>query len=168
MIELSGRVTSQGKFGSPTSHEQWLRTKALDLSLRWAKGLPGDHVIPLHSAECGDCLFWTSDKTNLCTSVRATQGKGVMTDGTSRFSYHGQPLYHYMGCSTFSEYIVVAEVSVAKINPDANPERSSTRLNHCLVRTQRPASSGSLRRDETGVGSIGWPPRQTPRSLWRG
>ncbi|MBZ4184977.1 S-(hydroxymethyl)glutathione dehydrogenase/class III alcohol dehydrogenase [Thermomonas sp. RSS23] len=83
---------------------------------------PGDHVIPLYTAECGECLFCKSGKTNLCTSVRATQGKGVMPDGTSRFSYNGQPLYHYMGCSTFSEYTVVAEVSLAKINPAANPE----------------------------------------------
>ena len=83
---------------------------------------PGDHVIPLYTAECGECLFCKSGKTNLCTSVRATQGKGVMPDGTSRFSYEGQPLYHYMGCSTFSEYTVVAEVSLAKINPEANPE----------------------------------------------
>lgn len=84
---------------------------------------PGDHVIPLYTAECGECLFCKSGKTNLCVSVRATQGKGVMPDGTSRFSYQGQPLYHYMGCSTFSEYTVVAEVSLAKINPDANPEQ---------------------------------------------
>ncbi len=83
---------------------------------------PGDHVIPLYTAECGECLFCKSGKTNLCTSVRATQGKGVMPDGTTRFSYNGQPIYHYMGCSTFSEYTVVAEVSLAKINPDANPE----------------------------------------------
>jgi len=83
---------------------------------------PGDHVIPLYTAECGECLFCKSNKTNLCTSVRATQGKGVMPDGTTRFSYNGQPLYHYMGCSTFSEYTVVAEVSLARINPQANPE----------------------------------------------
>lgn len=83
---------------------------------------PGDHVIPLYTAECGECLFCRSGKTNLCVSVRATQGKGVMPDGTSRFSYNGQPLYHYMGCSTFSEYTVVAEVSLAKINPAANHE----------------------------------------------
>ena len=83
---------------------------------------PGDHVIPLYTAECGACEFCRSGKTNLCVAVRATQGKGVMPDGTSRFSYKGQPLYHYMGCSTFSEYTVVAEVSLAKINPKANPE----------------------------------------------
>jgi S-(hydroxymethyl)glutathione dehydrogenase/alcohol dehydrogenase len=84
---------------------------------------PGDHVIPLYTAECGECLFCKSGKTNLCVAVRATQGKGVMPDGTTRFSYQGQPLYHYMGCSTFSEYTVVAEVSLAKIRPDANPEQ---------------------------------------------
>ncbi len=84
---------------------------------------PGDHVIPLYTAECGECLFCQSGKTNLCTAVRATQGKGVMPDGTSRFTYQGKPLYHYMGCSTFSEYTVVAEVSLAKINPDADPEQ---------------------------------------------
>ena len=84
---------------------------------------PGDHVIPLYTAECGECLFCKSGKTNLCVAVRATQGKGVMPDGTTRFSYQGQPVYHYMGCSTFSEYTVVAEVSLAKVNPEANPEQ---------------------------------------------
>jgi S-(hydroxymethyl)glutathione dehydrogenase/alcohol dehydrogenase len=83
----------------------------------------GDHVIPLYTAECKECLFCKSGKTNLCVAVRATQGKGVMPDGTTRFSYNGQPIYHYMGCSTFSEYTVVAEVSLAKINPEANPEQ---------------------------------------------
>ena len=83
---------------------------------------PGDHVIPLYTAECGECLFCKSGKTNLCVAVRATQGKGLMPDGTTRFSYQGQPIYHYMGCSTFSEYTVVAEVSLAKINPAAKPE----------------------------------------------
>jgi S-(hydroxymethyl)glutathione dehydrogenase / alcohol dehydrogenase len=84
---------------------------------------PGDHVIPLYTAECGQCLFCCSGKTNLCTAVRATQGKGLMPDGTTRFSYQGQPIYHYMGCSTFSEYTVVAEVSLAKINPEARHEQ---------------------------------------------
>ena len=84
--------------------------------------VPGDHVIPLYTAECGKCDFCLSGKTNLCVAVRETQGKGLMPDGTTRFSYNGQPLYHYMGCSTFSEYTVVAEVSLAKINPEANPE----------------------------------------------
>ena len=84
---------------------------------------PGDHVIPLYTAECRECEFCKSGKTNLCVAVRATQGNGVMPDGTTRFSYNGEPVYHYMGCSTFSEYTVVAEVSLAKINPDANPEQ---------------------------------------------
>jgi S-(hydroxymethyl)glutathione dehydrogenase/alcohol dehydrogenase len=84
---------------------------------------PGDHVIPLYTAECRECLFCKSGKTNLCVSVRATQGKGLMPDGTTRFSYQGKPVYHYMGCSTFSEHTVVAEVSLAKINPAANHEQ---------------------------------------------
>ena len=84
---------------------------------------PGDHVIPLYTAECGECKFCKSGKTNLCSSVRATQGKGLMPDGTTRFSYNGEPIYHYMGTSTFSEYTVVAEVSLAKINPDAPHEK---------------------------------------------
>src|SRR5690606_2100140 len=83
---------------------------------------PGDHVIPLYTAECGECLFCRSNRTNLCVAVRATQGKGLMPDGTTPFSYQGKPVYHYMGCSTFSEYTVVAEVSLAKVNPAANHE----------------------------------------------
>ena len=83
----------------------------------------GDHVIPLYTAECRECEFCKSGKTNLCVAVRATQGKGLMTDGTTRFSYNGQPIYHYMGCSTFSEYTVVNEVSLAKINPAAPHEK---------------------------------------------
>ena len=84
---------------------------------------PGDHVIPLYTAECGQCLFCKSGKTNLCVAVRATQGKGVMPDGTSRFSYNGEPIYHYMGCSTFSEYTVLPEISLAKIPEEAPLEK---------------------------------------------
>ncbi|HBV75659.1 MULTISPECIES: S-(hydroxymethyl)glutathione dehydrogenase/class III alcohol dehydrogenase [Vibrio] len=80
----------------------------------------GDHVIPLYTAECGECKFCTSGKTNLCSSVRETQGKGLMPDGTTRFSINGEPIYHYMGTSTFSEYTVLPEVSLAKINPEAD------------------------------------------------
>ena len=83
----------------------------------------GDHVIPLYTAECGKCKFCTSGKTNLCQAVRATQGKGLMPDGTTRFSYKGQPIYHYMGTSTFSEYTVVPEISLAKIQKDAPLEK---------------------------------------------
>jgi len=81
--------------------------------------VPGDHVIPLYTAECGQCKFCLSGKTNLCSAVRTTQGQGLMPDGTSRFSFKGQPVYHYMGTSTFSEYSVIAEVSLAKISPNA-------------------------------------------------
>jgi len=80
---------------------------------------PGDHVIPLYTAECRECNFCTSGKTNLCQAIRATQGQGVMPDGSSRFRSSGQPLYHYMGTSTFSEYSVIAEISTAKVNPEA-------------------------------------------------
>ena len=83
----------------------------------------GDHVIPLYTAECGKCKFCLSGKTNLCQAVRATQGKGLMPDGTSRFSYKGQPIFHYMGCSTFSEYTVLPEISLAKIAKDAPLEK---------------------------------------------
>ncbi|MDR2873114.1 MAG: S-(hydroxymethyl)glutathione dehydrogenase/class III alcohol dehydrogenase [Xanthomonadaceae bacterium] len=84
---------------------------------------PGDHVIPLYTAECRRCKFCLSGKTNLCQAVRATQGKGLMPDGTTRFSYRGQPVYHYMGCSTFSEYTVVPEISLAVIDPAAALEK---------------------------------------------
>jgi len=80
---------------------------------------PGDHVIPLYTAECGKCKFCLSGKTNLCGSVRATQGKGLMPDSTSRFSLDGKPLFHYMGTSTFSEYTVLPEVSLAKVSKEA-------------------------------------------------
>jgi len=80
---------------------------------------PGDHVIPLYTPECGECSFCLSGKTNLCQKIRVTQGQGLMPDGTSRFSMNGKPLYHYMGTSTFSEYSVMPEISVAKINPQA-------------------------------------------------
>jgi S-(hydroxymethyl)glutathione dehydrogenase/alcohol dehydrogenase len=83
----------------------------------------GDHVIPLYTAECRKCKFCLSGKTNLCQAVRATQGKGLMPDGTTRFSYNGQPIYHYMGCSTFSEYTVVPEISLAVVNPEAPLEK---------------------------------------------
>jgi S-(hydroxymethyl)glutathione dehydrogenase / alcohol dehydrogenase len=79
----------------------------------------GDHVIPLYTPECGECKFCKSGKTNLCQKIRATQGKGVMPDGTTRFSLQGKPVLHYMGTSTFSEYTVLPEISLAKINPQA-------------------------------------------------
>lgn len=79
----------------------------------------GDHVIPLYTPECRECKFCLSGKTNLCQKIRATQGKGLMPDGTTRFSKDGQPIFHYMGCSTFSEYTVLPEISLAKVNKAA-------------------------------------------------
>ncbi len=83
----------------------------------------GDHVIPLYTPECGECNFCTSGKTNLCQAIRVTQGQGLMPDGSSRFSANGNPVYHYMGTSTFSEYTVLPEIAVAKIRKDAPLEK---------------------------------------------
>lgn len=80
---------------------------------------PGDHVIPLYTPECRQCKSCLSGKTNLCTAIRATQGKGLMPDGTTRFSYRGQPIFHYMGCSTFANHTVLPEIAVAKVRDDA-------------------------------------------------
>ncbi len=79
----------------------------------------GDHVIPLYTPECRQCKFCTSGKTNLCQAIRSTQGKGVMPDGTSRFSMKGKPVLHYMGTSTFANYTVLPEIALAKIRTDA-------------------------------------------------
>jgi len=79
----------------------------------------GDHVIPLYTPECRSCRSCLSRKTNLCTAIRATQGKGLMPDGTSRFSLRGKPIHHYMGCSTFSNYTVLPEIALAKVRSDA-------------------------------------------------
>ena len=80
---------------------------------------PGDHVIPLYTPECRQCEYCTSGKTNLCQAVRITQGQGVMPDGSSRFSLSGEPIFHYMGTSTFSNFTVLPEIAVAKIREDA-------------------------------------------------
>ena len=119
----------------------------------------GDHVIPLYTAECRECKFCKSGKTNLCSAVRATQGKGLMPDGTTRFSYQGQPVYHYMGCSTFSEYTVLPEVSVAVIPKDAPLEKVC--LLGCGVTTGMGAvmNTAKVKRGDTvavfGLGGIG-------------
>ncbi|MEM6715151.1 MAG: S-(hydroxymethyl)glutathione dehydrogenase/class III alcohol dehydrogenase [Cyanobacteria bacterium P01_D01_bin.6] len=84
---------------------------------------PGDHVIPLYVPECRECKFCQSGKTNLCQAIRVTQGKGLMPDSTTRFSKDGTPLYHYMGTSTFSEYTVVPEIALAKVNQTAPLEK---------------------------------------------
>jgi len=85
---------------------------------------PDDHVIPLYTPECRQCKMCLSGKTNLCSAIRATQGQGLMPDGTSRMSYKGETIYHYMGCSTFSNFIVLPEIAVAKIRKDAPFETS--------------------------------------------
>jgi S-(hydroxymethyl)glutathione dehydrogenase/alcohol dehydrogenase len=79
----------------------------------------GDHVIPLYTPECRECFSCLSQRTNLCSAIRATQGQGLMPDGTSRFSLDGEPIMHYMGCSTFSNFTVLPEIAVARVNPDA-------------------------------------------------
>ena len=84
---------------------------------------PGDHVIPLYTAECRECNFCLHPKTNLCQAVRETQGQGVMPDGSSRFSLDGKPVLHYMGCSTFSNFTVLPEISLAKVREDAPFEK---------------------------------------------
>ena len=113
---LSGK-DSEGVFPVVLGHEGAGIVVAVGEGVTSVK--PGDHVIPLYNAECGECEFCRSGKTNLCSAVRETQGKGLMPDGTTRFSYNGKPVYHYMGTSTFSEYTVVAEVSLVKIQPEA-------------------------------------------------
>src|ERR1700675_2585267 len=80
---------------------------------------PGDHVIPLYTPECRQCEYCLNPKTNLCQAIRTTQGAGVMPDGTSRFSFRGKPVLHYMGCSTFSNFTVLPEIALAKIRSDA-------------------------------------------------
>jgi S-(hydroxymethyl)glutathione dehydrogenase/alcohol dehydrogenase len=97
---------------------------------------PGDHVIPLYTAECRKCKFCLSGKTNLCQAVRATQGKGLMPDGTTRFSYDGKPIFHYMGTSTFSEYTVVRGSLAGVIDPPRRWKRSA-----CSAAASPPASA---------------------------
>ncbi|KGK42168.1 S-(hydroxymethyl)glutathione dehydrogenase [Nitrincola sp. A-D6] len=119
----------------------------------------GDHVIPLYTAECGKCKFCLSGKTNLCQAVRATQGKGLMPDGTTRFYKDGKPIFHYMGTSTFAERTVVAEVSLAKIDKAAPLEKVC--LLGCGVTTGMGAvtNTAKVKKGDTvavfGLGGIG-------------
>ncbi len=113
---------SEGIFPSILGHEGAGIVREVGAGVTSVK--PGDHVIPLYTPECRQCKSCLSRKTNLCTAIRATQGKGLMPDGTSRFSYKGQTLYHYMGCSTFSNFTVLPEIAVAKIREDAPFESS--------------------------------------------
>ncbi len=108
---------SEGVFPSILGHEGAGIVREVGAGVTSVK--PGDHVIPLYTPECRQCKSCLSRKTNLCTAIRATQGKGLMPDGTSRFSYKGQTIYHYMGCSTFSNFTVLPEIAVAKIREDA-------------------------------------------------
>jgi S-(hydroxymethyl)glutathione dehydrogenase / alcohol dehydrogenase len=117
---LSGE-DPEGKFPAILGHEGGAVVEDVGPGVTSVKA--GDHVIPLYTAECGKCKFCTSGKTNLCQAVRATQGQGVMPDGSSRFSKNGKPIYHFMGTSTFSEYTVLPEISVAKISPSAPLEK---------------------------------------------
>jgi S-(hydroxymethyl)glutathione dehydrogenase/alcohol dehydrogenase len=117
---LSGQ-DSEGKFPCILGHEGGGIVEAVGEGV--TSVAVGDHVIPLYTPECGKCKFCLSGKTNLCQAIRATQGQGLMPDGTSRFSKDGQPIYHYMGTSTFSEYTVLPEISLAKINKAAPLEK---------------------------------------------
>ncbi|MEE2691874.1 MAG: S-(hydroxymethyl)glutathione dehydrogenase/class III alcohol dehydrogenase [Pseudomonadota bacterium] len=113
---LSGK-DSEGLFPSILGHEGAGIVREVGAGVVSVK--PGDHVIPLYTPECRQCKTCLSRKSNLCTSIRATQGKGLMPDGTSRFSYKGQTIHHYMGCSTFSNFTVLPEIALAKIRDDA-------------------------------------------------
>ncbi|PJI88535.1 S-(hydroxymethyl)glutathione dehydrogenase/class III alcohol dehydrogenase [Sphingomonas koreensis] len=108
---------SEGIFPSVLGHEGAGVVREVGAGVTSLK--PGDHVIPLYTPECRQCKSCLSGKTNLCTAIRATQGKGLMPDGTTRFSYKGQPIFHYMGCSTFSNSTVLPEIALAKIREDA-------------------------------------------------
>src|SRR3954469_7837102 len=110
-------LDSEGIFPSILGHEGAGIVREVGPGVTSVKA--GDHVIPLYTPECRECKSCLSGKTNLCTKIRATQGKGVMPDGTSRFSYKGETIFHYMGCSTFSNFTVLPEIAVAKIREDA-------------------------------------------------
>ena len=119
----------------------------------------GDHVIPLYTPECRECKFCLSGKTNLCQKIRETQGKGLMPDGTTRFFKDGKPIFHYMGCSTFSEYTVLPEISLAKVNKEAPLEEVC--LLGCGVTTGMGAVMNTAQVEEGatvaifGIGGIG-------------
>ncbi|QCE33826.1 S-(hydroxymethyl)glutathione dehydrogenase/class III alcohol dehydrogenase [Acetobacteraceae bacterium] len=134
---LSGK-DPEGVFPAILGHEGAGIVKKVGKNVTSVK--PGDHVIPVYIPECRECPACLSQKTNLCTAIRETQGKGLMPDGTSRFSYKGKPIHNYMGTSTFAQYTVVPEIAVAKIREDAPFEKA------CYV------ACGVT----TGVGSVIW------------
>ncbi|XP_065222077.1 alcohol dehydrogenase class-3 [Planococcus citri] len=117
-----GGFDSEGAFPCVLGHEGAGIVESVGESVTEFKA--GDRVIPLYIPQCNDCKFCASSKTNLCSKIRVTQGRGVMPDGTTRFKCKGQELFHFMGCSTFSEYTVVSEISLCKINPKASFSRA--------------------------------------------
>lgn len=153
---LSGK-DPEGKFPTILGHEGGGIVEAVGEGV--VTIIPGDHVIPLYTPECGKCKFCTSGKTNLCQAIRATQGQGLMPDGTTRFSKDGRPIYHYMGTSTFSEYTVIPEIALAKINREAPLEKVC--LLGCGVTTGMGAVSNTAKVKEGdtiavfGLGGIG-------------
>lgn len=153
---LSGK-DPEGKFPAILGHEGGGIVEALGEGVT---GIAvGDHVIPLYTPECGRCKFCISGKTNLCQAIRATQGQGLMPDGTTRFSKDGKPIFHYMGTSTFSEYTVVPEIALAKISKEAPLEKVC--LLGCGVTTGLGAvtNTAKVKPDDTvavfGLGGIG-------------
>lgn len=147
----------EGKFPAILGHEGGGIVEALGEGV--TSIAVGDHVIPLYTPECGECKFCKSGKTNLCQAIRATQGQGLMPDGTTRFLKNGKPIYHYMGTSTFSEYTVIPEISLAKINREAPLEKVC--LLGCGVTTGlgAVAKTAKVKKDDTvavfGLGGIG-------------
>ena len=135
---------SEGIFPSILGHEGAGVVREVGPGVTSVK--PGDHVIPLYTPECGKCKTCLSGKSNLCTAIRATQGKGVMPDGTSRFSIGGQKIHHYMGCSTFAQHTVLPEIALAKIRPDAPFDKV------CYI------GCGVT----TGLGAVFWTAKVTP------
>ena len=153
---LSGK-DPEGKFPAILGHEGGGIVEALGEGVTSVS--IGDHVIPLYTPECGECEFCKSGKTNLCQAIRVTQGQGLMPDGTTRFSKDGKPIYHYMGTSTFSEYTVIPEISLAKISKEAPLEKVC--LLGCGVTTGMGAvaNTAKVRAGDTvavfGLGGIG-------------
>lgn len=132
---LSGK-DPEGKFPAILGHEGAGIVEEIGEGVTSLK--KGDHVIPLYTPECKECKFCKSGKTNLCQRIRETQGKGLMPDGTSRFSKDGKTIYHYMGTSTFSEYTVLPEISLAKVDKEAPVDKI------CLLGCGVPTGIGAV------------------------
>ena len=156
MYTLDGK-DSEGLFPSILGHEGAGIVREVGEGVTSVK--PGDHVIPLYTPECRQCKMCLSGKTNLCSAIRETQGKGLMPDGTTRFYKDGKPIHHYMGCSTFSEYTVLPEISLARINKAAPLEEVC--LLGCGVTTGMGAVMNTAKVEEGatvaifGLGGIG-------------